>query len=200
MGVMRCPTASLMRALKPSANSFVLRLQQVPNIHISRRFRPCHIDSSRSTFWRSPKFPYLLPVSIAVMVVSICIYIAAVLKLDELTMPKRFWNEDPDPAKRDPTATRLAYLEDEDLWQLQKEMVFYWWRLTIVAACLTGVSLMLMLFPLPPHELSNKIICATFGCAVVGLIVVCIYFAILRRIVAGLLDRGSWKGLFRPPD
>ena len=42
-----------------------------------------------STFWQSPKFPYLLPTSISFMIASLFLYIAAVIKLDELTMPKR---------------------------------------------------------------------------------------------------------------
>jgi hypothetical protein len=108
-----------------------------------------------STFWQSPKFPYLLPTSISFMVASLFIYIAAVIKLDELTMPKRFWKED--SAKRNRDATRLAYLTDNDLWELQKRMVFYWWYLTIVAASLTAVSLMLMLLPCPPRQLSPSV-------------------------------------------
>jgi hypothetical protein len=55
-----------------------------------------------STFWQSPRFPYLLPTSISILVVSIVIYIAAVVKLDGLTMPKRFWKED--RSKKDPVA------------------------------------------------------------------------------------------------
>ena len=94
------------------------------------------------------------------MVASIVIYIAAAIKLEELTMPKRFWKED--PAQKDRVAPRLAYLKDSDLWELQKRMVFYWWYLTIVATGLAAVSLMLRQLPLPPRQLSSEILRETF--------------------------------------
>jgi Na+/proline symporter len=120
------------------------------------------------------------------MVASLFLYIAAVIKLDELTMPKRFWKED--PTRNDPNASRLAYLTDNDLWELQKRMVFYWLYLTMVAASLTAVSLMLMLLPCSPRQMSDEIVRETFSCAVISFIFVLIYFGILYLIVR-LLSR-----------
>jgi hypothetical protein len=128
-----------------------------------------------------------LPVSISIMVVSICICIAALVRLDELTMPKRFWKH---ASNQSETETTLAYLKGNDLWELQKRMVFYWWCLTAVATSLTGASLLLMLLPLAPRELPDHktseilvIVRHIFGWTLVGVIVLLIYFAILGLIV-----------------
>lgn len=151
-----------------------------------------------STFWQALRFPCLLPVSISIMVVSICIYIAAVVKFDELTMPKRFWKH----ASSLSETEKLAYLKEEDLYQLQKRMVFYWWRLTAVATSLTGSSVLLMLLPLTPSDLltpniKEKTLYWTLG----GLILLLIYFAILQLVVRSLKkkkrgeERADWLPL-----
>lgn len=136
------------------------------------------------------------------MLVSVVIYIVAVVKLDELTMPKRFWKEDPGRQKTD--SAKLAYLTDDDLWELQKRMVFYWQALTIVATSLAAFSLMLMLLPLRPRGLSGNIIRETFLWAVSFLILLSIYFAILCSIVRTRKrskDPGArWSSLVRPAD
>ena len=41
--------------------------------------------------WQPVEIPRLLPVSVALMLLAISLYISAIMKLDELTMPKRFW-------------------------------------------------------------------------------------------------------------
>jgi hypothetical protein len=145
-----------------------------------------------STFWQSTKFPCLLPVSISIMVVSICIYMAAVVKLDELTMPKRFWKHEFPLSETE----KLGYLREENLCQLQKRMVFYWWRLTAVATILTGASFLLMLLPLTPRDLSTPNIKEeTLYWTLVGLILLLIYFAILLLVVRSLLRKNVWLPL-----
>jgi hypothetical protein len=112
-----------------------------------------------ATFWQAAKFPCLLLVSISIMMASICIYIAAVVKLDEITMPKRFWQGASNRGQAPSAAEMLAYLKDDDLWELQKRMVFYWWRLTAVATSLTGGSLLLMMLPpFTPCDLTTSFI------------------------------------------
>jgi hypothetical protein len=140
-----------------------------------------------------------LPVSISIMVVSICICIAALVRLDELTMPKRFWKH---ASNQSETETTLAYLKGNDLWELQKRMVFYWWCLTAVATSLTGASLLLMLLPLAPRELPDHktseilvIVRHIFGWTLVGVIVLLIYFAILGLIVRWFKRNGLWHEL-----
>ena len=43
--------------------------------------------------WQQTYRPGLLPLSIAVLIAAVIIYVAAIVKLDELTMPKRFSEE-----------------------------------------------------------------------------------------------------------
>lgn len=153
-----------------------------------------------STFWQAPRFPDLLPFSICLMVVSICIYIAAVVKLDELTMPKRFWKLAPG----EPDA-KLAYLKDSDLWELKNRMVFYWSYLTAVAASLTGVSLLLMLWPRRPADLAVIRPMPhwerhTFWWTLLALCCLPIYFAFLRWRVLSLKRAKRWKEAFRFDD
>jgi hypothetical protein len=105
--------------------------------------------------WQPKEIPQLLPVSISVMLVAVALYIYAIVKLDELTMPKRFWEEE----KKDDgvhEGPNFWYLSNEDLWELRNRMIFYWNRLTLAATLLTMISLFLMLLPLPSKELSTE--------------------------------------------
>lgn len=104
--------------------------------------------------WQSPQIPLLLFISISFLVAATILYISAVVRLDELTMPKRFWEEDSDV--QETKSPELAYLTDNDLWALKDRMVFYWVRLTLVATFLTAASLLLMLLPIPLAELPAR--------------------------------------------
>jgi hypothetical protein len=75
------------------------------------------------------------------------------MKLDELTMPKHFWEESANDSE--PNDGRLAYLTEEDLWKLRNKMVFYSTYLTVVATFVAVVSLLLILLPLSPREVSE---------------------------------------------
>jgi hypothetical protein len=146
-----------------------------------------------SMLWQTAKIPQFLPVSIPLMVASICIYIVAIIKLDELTMPKRFWDED--PKRVDRNASRLAYLEDEDLWQLKKRMIFYWESLTLFATVLTAVSIALMLWPLPPRNYSDKLIYETFRNTLATSMFLIFYFLVIAAIVWRKKRKRFWKPL-----
>ena len=88
--------------------------------------------------------PPLFWLSIALMFGALLVYIAALIKLDELTMPKRFW---PEGAPSPVPAYQNVLLTDEELVELQKRMVFHWFTLTLTATGTTGVALVLLLVP-----------------------------------------------------
>lgn len=88
--------------------------------------------------------PRLFAVSIALMFGASLLYVAALIKLDELTMPKRFWEEHPVHHADDYT---FVLLSDQDLWELRKRMIFYWYTLTLAATGITGFALLLLLVP-----------------------------------------------------
>jgi len=95
--------------------------------------------------WQREYIPFLIFVSIPLMVGAAVLYIYAVMKLDALTMPKAFWGE---KRELDTHAfSERSYSTPEELWHLKDEMVFYWQKLTIFATFLVGVSLLTMLFP-----------------------------------------------------
>jgi hypothetical protein len=94
------------------------------------------------------------------------LFVDGIIRLDELTMPKRFWREDP-AASALPLPLGGSYLTDADLWELQNRMVFFWQRLTLVATLITATAVMAMLVPVwvrPPETVRGW----TFGCAVLG--------------------------------
>jgi hypothetical protein len=151
-----------------------------------------------STFWQSAYFPHFLPVSISITLASIIIYIAAILALDTLTWPKRFWKQIPGIVRVPP---KLAYLEDDDLWKLKNRMMFYWFSLTIVATGLTVISLILMLWQCSARQRSDETIRETFVYVVDGVIAALIYLAIINAILWCLgRRRQNWKPLGQPPD
>jgi small basic protein len=156
-----------------------------------------------SGWWQADRVPFLLPTSISFMVVAIFIYIAAVIRLDALTLPKRFWREH--PGLRLQGAARLAYLEDEDLWQLQLRMLFYWRWLTLAATVCMAISLSLMLLPFSPRELSGalvteRLVKETFLWTVILLICMVVYFLVLYFEVRVLRAKEIWSPLLRPED
>jgi hypothetical protein len=143
--------------------------------------------------WQSGQRPGLLPISVAALVGALVLYVAAIIKLDELTMPKRFWNEDPN--KHDPAASQLAYLEQGDLWELHKRMVFFWYKLTMVATALTAVSLISLLAPWQPFRGSSEFLEVTAACAGIAAIAACVYLFAIRHVA-----RKRFNPLLRPND
>ena len=108
--------------------------------------------------WQKDPRPGLLPAAIGLMSAAIALYVTAVVRLDALTLPKRFW---PAEARTQPDTrhewTRLqdemnakaAWLTNEDLWEMHNRMVFFWSHLTLTASWLAALSfLCLLLSPL----------------------------------------------------
>ena len=151
-----------------------------------------------SISWQSKIVPFFLPACISLMVVSLGLYGAAVVKLDGLTLPKRFWTEDPNHHCR--SAAQLAYLKDEDLWQLKDRMVFYWQFLTLAATALMAISLSLMLLPVSPRQFSEGLVEDTFLWVVILLISMGVYFVVLYLVVRHRKRKGCWNPLLRPHD
>lgn len=96
--------------------------------------------------WQATDLPLLFPLSVGVVAAAVVLFVDAVVRLDELTMPKRFWDESDDAGD---TGHRSSdgYLLDEDLWELRKQMIFYWTKLTLVATWMTGLAVASLLVP-----------------------------------------------------
>jgi ABC-type bacteriocin/lantibiotic exporter with double-glycine peptidase domain len=149
-----------------------------------------------SELWQT-RIPLLLSVSISLMIVSIALYICAIVKLDELTMPKRFWEENASVENSRPF--QHTYLVDADLWELRKRMIFYWTRLTLVATALTAISLLIMILPFTPQELNNQdmpgLLWHTLIYTIIAIVITLIYLFILN-----LIAERRFNSLLRPCD
>jgi len=89
----------------------------------------------------SPFFSF----SVGAVAGAFFLFVVAVIRLDELTMPKVFW----EPWHWKPTETPSddVNLRYEDLWKLKSMMVMIWLRLTIPATFISAVALVAMLIP-----------------------------------------------------
>src|SRR5262245_50310364 len=129
--------------------------------------------------------PPLFAVSVALMFGALLLYVAALIKLDELTMPKRFWTTD----ERVATDFTFVLLQDEDLWELHKRMTFYWYTLTLAATGATAFALLLLL--VPPNwipgapEMGAEI---RFVVVLAAVMLVVVYFLVLKAITQGRLN------------
>lgn len=118
------------------------------------------------TLWQSSVLPWLFPLAVGTVAAAAVLFINAVVRLDELTMPKRFWDESGD-AGYTGHSTRDGYLLDDDLWELRKHMIFYWTRLTLVATWMTGIAVLAMLVPFKPLP-TERVRLAAFVLALLG--------------------------------
>ena len=89
----------------------------------------------------SPR-PLYLPQVLSLTVAGTVLFVLAVIRLDELSMPKRFWPSDPEASNR---ASDVGLLTDDDLWILKDRMVYYWRFLTLLGTSLTGVAFLVYL-------------------------------------------------------
>jgi hypothetical protein len=124
--------------------------------------------------------PPLFAVSIALMFGAVLLYVAALVRLDELTMPKRFWRKDPAL----PVGNYHAVLlEDAELVELQRCMVFHWYKLTLTATVITGVALLLLLIP-PSWAAAALVMSAegAFVSVIVSLVMGFFYLCLLSQI------------------
>jgi hypothetical protein len=89
------------------------------------------------------------------------LFVQAIIRLDELSMPKRFWPSRADARNR---AEDVGLLVQDDLWVLHDRMVFFWRYLTLAATALTGMGLLaLVLPPLPISSSSFPGVLFAFG-------------------------------------
>ena len=151
------------------------------------------------TLWQSTVLPLLFPLAVGSVAAAVVLFVDAVLRLDELTMPKRFWDESK-AAGDSGHKSREAYLLDDDLWELRKHMIFYWTRLTLVATCLTGIAVPTMLVPFKtlPTECIRP---AAFAFALLGPVVAIAYRAVAMALARKAKDETKkLKPLIRQPD
>ena len=146
-----------------------------------------------SALWDDKKSPILISISICFMIPAIVLYIFSIIRLDELTMPKRFWIESGNMNMPQPGL--LASLSDQDLWTLKDRMVFYWVRLTLTATWLTVISILLMLLPIPGHQNKSGIVPWFFF--IVFIIVLVASHLYVKRVTGKASKLGS---LTRPVD
>lgn len=104
--------------------------------------------------WQGQTIPVLLFVSISLLLAAVVLFIGAIVRLDELTMPKLFWKVDPNHSE--PKQAHLGYLVSDDLTALKERMVFYWTHLTLYATYVTAFALALMLLPLSWFEVPAR--------------------------------------------
>lgn len=143
--------------------------------------------------WQSSHLPITFPLSIAIVFGAFILFVEAIVRLDELTMPKRFWEEDTQ-VNTTGLPSRWGYLTDDDLWNLQKQMIFYWQRLTIVATAFTVVAVIAMLLPFGMQE-ANEARQWSFASAGLGLLLAAVYCLWIRKAV-----RKKYPALMRPVD
>jgi hypothetical protein len=82
-------------------------------------------------------------VSTSLTLSSLVLYIAALIYLDSLAMPKRFWRVDETTSSPD---SRLGNLTDDDLCALKTSMVFDWVSHSLVATALMAFAVGFMLY------------------------------------------------------
>lgn len=141
-----------------------------------------------SMLWTAQRVPRLLPLSIPLILAAICFFVVAALKLDALTMPKLFWERDPNTT--DEEALQLSYLVYGNLLQIQRRMIFYWTWLTVLATFVTAVSLVLVLLPIDSIERSDLLVKETFQNGIVVLTVTLVHILLLYA-----LEKRLWKPL-----
>lgn len=136
--------------------------------------------------WQSSVLPLLLPLAVFAVAAAVVLFVDAIVRLDELTMPKRFWGES-NGAEETGHSSREAYLLDNDLWDLQKHMIFYWTRLTLVATWMTGFAVLAMLVPFKPTS-TERIHLLTFVLALLGAVVGKTYSVVVRAAAFNAKD------------
>ncbi|MGH8609997.1 MAG: hypothetical protein ACREX9_22085 [Gammaproteobacteria bacterium] len=151
------------------------------------------------TLWQSTVLPLLFPLAVGAVAAAIILFIDAVLRLDELTMPKRFWEESGDAGDTG-HSSREGYLLEDDLWELRKHMIVYWTRLTVVATWMTGIAVLAMLVPFKPLP-TERIRLAAFAFALLGPVLAIVYRAIVIAAARKAKDETKrLKSLIRQPD
>jgi hypothetical protein len=58
------------------------------------------------TIWQSTVLPFLFPLAVGIVTAAVVLLVDAVLRLDEITMPKRLWDESQDAGDTEPQLSR----------------------------------------------------------------------------------------------
>jgi hypothetical protein len=102
--------------------------------------------------------PVHYPRALGAAMAATVLFVLGVVRLDELSMPKRFWRSTPDARRVGPDVGLLGM---EDLWAIHDQMVYFWSHLTLTGTALTGFALLLLLVP-QPHVASVEVRGSTF--------------------------------------
>jgi len=116
------------------------------------------------------RLPLLFAPSVGAVFGAFVLFVEAIVKLDELTMPKRFWTEDANAFRPTFGPPVSGCWTNDDLWELQKRMIFLWQRLAIIATFITALAALTMLYPWSRVTIDSarfwSFICA--ACGVIG--------------------------------
>jgi hypothetical protein len=149
--------------------------------------------------WQSSVLPLLLPLAVGTVAAAVVLFVDAIVRLDELTMPKLFWDES-SSADHAGHSARDGYLLEDDLGELQKHMIFYWTRFTLVATGMTGLAVLAMLVPFEPVA-PERIRLITFVLALVGPVLGIAYCAMVTEAAKKAKDDTKrLNQLMRPID
>jgi hypothetical protein len=114
------------------------------------------------------EFSLQYPVALALTTFAAISFVQGIIRLDELSMPKRFWPSDANAPNR---AEDVGLLTQDDLWVLHNRMVYYWRLFTMVATTLTGVGIFVLVLPavhIPAEAFSAAIPAAAVGGALLA--------------------------------
>ena len=111
-----------------------------------------------SLWQQDANVPAHYPRAVAAAMAATVLFVLGIVRLDELSMHKRFWPSRPDARRVGPDVGLLGM---EDLWALHDQMAYFWRHLTITGTAMTGIALVLLLLP-QPHVASSAARAATF--------------------------------------
>jgi hypothetical protein len=97
-----------------------------------------------TTRWEQDQSALLHTLALGLATAASVLFVHAIIRLDELSMPKRFWPSHGDATNR---TEDVGLLTQDDLWVLHDRMVFFWRYLTMTATILTGVGLFALVLP-----------------------------------------------------
>ena len=129
-----------------------------------------------STLWQTQTLPPFFAFSVGVVFCAFSLFVYAIIKFDELTMPKRFFQRMTQEGIVSPVDPfKWGLLDEDDLNTLFERMKFFWNHLTLPATILTAIAVLAMLIPRSPFLIfvvtRDEIIWWTFGSAVAGIVI-----------------------------
>lgn len=133
-----------------------------------------------STLWQSQTLPPFFPFSVGAVFCAFSLFVFAIIKFDELTMPKRFFERVSGKDTVSPVEPmQWGLLDEGDLGTLLQRMRFFWNHLTLPATISTAIAVSAMLIPRSPCPIfvvtGDEITWWTFGSAVAGVVIAALY-------------------------